>query len=266
MENFQGRDKRILVVVPHFFNTGKHESLPYGSHQLKNGSSRKKIIESSHSSLLKEFKSSGLNYEIVYLGISESSLMNIQVEVSPKDPRYLPWLAFDHAYTQTDKFDFIMVLEDDLELNEGTLNSLLRINSKIDSNKTLIPNRIETYKGISYCTDMIAMPGWKGPRFEYDGMSLRAPINIHSGFLLLGANRFRKAYEERPFNTPIQIIGDFMESAFANMHAYQEILRSVPTTNSVTIKHNDNWVKRMIEYGVLDEEETLDRIKSSINE
>jgi hypothetical protein len=266
MEKVQGSDNRILVVIPHFFNKDNHTSSYFGSHQTENFHFRKNIVKRSHASLLKEIESCGLIHEIIYLGISGSSLINTQVKVSPNDPRYLPWIAFDYAYAHAHRFDFVMVLEDDLEIDQGTLEPLLRINSKVGCNRTLIPNRIEIYKGVSYCTDLVAMPGWKGPRFSYHGMQIREPVNIHSGFLLLGAKRFVEAYDERPFKVPTQIIGDFMASAFANMHANQEIVRFVPTTAGITIKHNDNWAMRMIELGILDEKEVLDRIKLSVNE
>jgi hypothetical protein len=104
------------------------------------------------------------------------------------------------------------------------------------------------------------MPGWKGPKFEALGLQIREPINIHSGFLLLSAERFKKAYDSRPFKTPTQIIGDYMASAFANMHAFQKIVRAVPARECVTVLHRDNWGERMVEYSILSESEIHERI------
>ena len=251
---------RALVVVPHFFNLGGYTALHFGSHQVSNLDSRKLTLSNSKISIIREFERMGINYDLVYLGIRGANLLDLQVETNPTDPRFLPWLAMDHAYSRMDVYDLVAVIEDDIEITSGTFASLIAFNAVDDLEVTLIPNRIETFNQKTYCTDLIAMPGWKAPEFDLLGLRVREPINIHSGLIMLSKGRFKKAYESRPFTVPTQIIGDFMASAFANMHAFQKIVRAGPTAESVTVLHRDNWAERMIELSILSEAEVNRRI------
>lgn len=252
--------ERALIVIPHFFNFGEYATSHFGSHQVNNLEGRKVVLNKSKDSIIREFGRIGTEFDLVYFGISGANILDLQVETTASDPRFLPWLAMDFAFSKIDQYDLLVVIEDDIELMGTTLSSLIDFNSQNSIDVTLIPNRLETFNDHMYCTDLVAMPGWKGPKFEALGLQIREPINIHSGFLLLSAERFRKAYESRPFKTPTQIIGDYMASAFANMHAFQKIVRAVPTRECVTVLHRDNWAERMVEYSIFSESEIHDRI------
>jgi hypothetical protein len=236
----------------------------FGSHETKNIKNRRKFVESSKSRLEEELSGLNVEFEVIYLGIKNNCLVPLQIYVDPADPRFLPWLAFDYAFSKADEYDFICVLEDDLEIEFATLKKLLHFESIIDLETALIPNRIEVFEGIRYCTDLIAMPGWKGSTFEIDALTVREPINIHSGFLFLGREKFKKAYKERPFKNPTKIIGDYMASAFANIHANLRILRAVPLASTITVIHHDNWVQRMIENRKLSEDQARLLIQASL--
>jgi len=265
MRNKVKFDLSMLIVVPHFFNTGAYKQLMFGSHEARNASKRNQIIEHSKQALENELNSNGIKYDLVYLGIKESNLMNLQVYVEPADPRFLPWIAFDFAYSQIAKYDFVMILEDDIEIESGTLTQLLQLYNLLEPNDALIPNRIEVLDGIRYCTDLVAMPGWKRSSFNISSFTVREPINIHSGFLLMGREKFKSAYEQKPFEAPTLIIGDYMASAFANMHSNFRILRSIPVTNSMTVLHHDNWAKRMIDNRQASKSEIDKRIQDSFS-
>ena len=264
MKNHINSAARILIVVPHFFNVEENKPMMFGSHETKNIKNRRKIVENSNSRLLEELRTLEVDFEVVYLGLKNNSLMPLQAYVESDDPRYLPWLACDYAFSNIDDYDFICILEDDLEIEFGTLKQLLHFQSSLDMNTTLIPNRIEVFEGIRYCTDLIAMPGWKGPKFEIGDLTVREPVNIHSGFLFLGREKFKKAYQERPFEKPTKIIGDYMASAFANIHAYLRVVRAVPLSSKITVIHHDNWVQRMIENQKLNEDEARLLIRETL--
>jgi hypothetical protein len=254
---------RALVVVPHFFNHGGYIPSHFGSHQVGNLENRRMTLNRSKSSVIEEFKRMDIECDLFYFGIADAGILDLQIETTASDPRFLPWLAIDHAYSQIEKYDLITVIEDDIEFATGTLSNLIAFNTQDSLNVTLIPNRIENFKGNVYCTDLISMPGWKGSKFEFLGLSVREPINIHSGLVLLSAERFKTAYESRPFKLPTRIIGDYMASAFANIHAFQKVVRAVPVTESVTVLHRDNWVERMIELSVFSEADFYKRILSN---
>jgi hypothetical protein len=258
------RKKRILVVVPHFFNTGHHRPLLFGSYETENSEVRKTLLERSKFALETELNNADLDFEIYYLGIENSSLMELQIVVSPLDPRFLPWLAMDFAFSECENYDFVLVIEDDIEVESHTIPMLLAFNQFSEPKDTLIPNRIEFFDGFRYCTDLVAMPGWKGPKFTLAGLMVREPINIHSGFLFLRNDQYLQAYVDRPFKSPTLIIGDFMASAFANMHSNFRILRSLPVTGSVTVLHHDNWAQRLIDNGRVSQDEMKLRIRASI--
>ena len=256
--------KRVLVVVPHFFNTGHYKPLLFGSYETNNSELRKSLLERSKLALQDELNNADVDFEIYYLGIENSSLMELQIIVSPSDPRFLPWLAMDFAFSKCENYDYVLVIEDDIEVESRAIPVLLEFNEVAESNYALIPNRIEFYGGMRYCTDLVAMPGWKGSEFELLGQTVREPINIHSGFLFLSNEKYVRAYVGRPFKSPTLIIGDYMASAFANMHANFRMIRALPVTESVTVLHHDNWAQRFIDNGRVSQDEMKLRIIESI--
>jgi hypothetical protein len=255
---------RILIVVPHFFNAGTFPKLMFGSHEIKKIDHRRTIVDNCKSVLQVELESLGAEYELIYLGIKDNNLVPLQVQLNPEDPRFLPWAAIDFAHSQIEKYDFICILEDDLELEEGMLRSIINFETILDLNTVLIPNRIEIFEGVRYCTDLIAMPGWKGPKYEIAGQVVREPINIHSGFLFMSGEKFDIAYKTRPFKNPTIIIGDYMASAFANIHANFRVLRCIPAVDKVTLFHHDNWAQRLIDNGRISRDDVRNRIEGSL--
>ena len=255
-----------MIIIPHFFNFSGYAPSNFGSHQANNLSGRRVTLNRSKASIIHEFKKIGIEFDLVYFGIPGANILDLQIETRPQDPRFLPWLAMDYAYSQVHNYGLVVILEDDIELMGGSLPFLIEFNTQNSLDVTLIPNRLEMINGITYCTDLIAIPGWKGRKFDLLGLSVREPINIHSGFLLLSAERFKKAYESRPFKIPTQIIGDYMASAFANMHAFQRIVRAVPMCESVTVLHRDSWAERMIELSIFSESEIHNRILRTEND
>jgi hypothetical protein len=236
----------------------------FGSYEIEKIDYRRQIVENCKSVLKVELGNLGAEYEVIYLGIRDNNLVPLDFQVNLEDPRFLPWAAMDFAHSEIEKYDYICILEDDLELEEGLIRNLIHFETILDLNTVLIPNRIEVFKGIRYCTDLIAMPGWKGPKYEIAGRVVREPINIHSGFLFMSNEKFDLAYENRPFNTPTKIIGDYMASAFANLHANFRVLRPIPVVDEVTMLHHDNWAQRMIENGKISDESIRNLIKESL--
>jgi len=238
---------KILVIVPHYFSDSSVGHISFGSDDFKNIKVRKSLVESCYSELARVFKKLEYDYEIFRLGINGYSLMELDLEVKTKNSKFLPWIAMDYAYQMSESFDLIVVIEDDIFVNEDSMVQLVEFNSKSELDSILIANRVEQMLGQQFCTDLVAMPGWKSPSIKLEEKRFREPINIHSGLLLLNKEKFKLAYERRPFKEPTIIIGDYMASAFANMHAFFRIYRALPTSTEVTVLHLDSWVKRQID-------------------
>jgi hypothetical protein len=241
-----------LIVIPHFFKGESNQLGLFGSSDLKNIETRKKYLQRCLSTVKSTFESLQIEYEICIIGINDSSLLHLDLSVEVENPKHLPWIAMDFAYERSSFFDLVMVMEDDIEVNQKTIHQLIEFNTIQESNCILIANRIETYDKKEFCVDLLAMPGWKGNTLSKNGFKYRESINTHSGMILLSSSKFRIAYEQRPFNIPTRIIGDFMASAFANMHAYFQVVRAIPTSSEVTVFHLDSWVRRMVENNILD--------------
>jgi hypothetical protein len=239
-------NKKILVVIPHFFNGTKGQLADYGSEDLAKLDYRRSIVEECYETLKKSLSDMNMEFEILRIGIKNLSLVQLDVEVETENPRFIPWLAIDHAYKISHIYDYVLVVEDDILVEEGTITELLAFNSNENSDYILIPNRVEVIEGNQFCTDMIAMPGWKESTININGSLFREPINIHSGMFLLTSSKFREAFEKRPFKTPTIIIGGYMASALANMLAYFRILRKLPTSTEIPVTHLDSWVERQI--------------------
>jgi hypothetical protein len=253
---------KALILVPHYFNGVSGAHVPFGSSDIENESIRKSQVESCQSALNESFQALKIEYQIIKLGIKGSSLIDLDLELKTENPRFLPWIAMDHANTLSPDFDFVMVIEDDIQINSITLEAIISFNSQDESDSILIANRVEQILEEQFCTDLVAMAGWKSPAISLNGKSYREPINIHSGLLLLTSEKFRSAYTNRPFKEPTKIIGDYMASAFANMHAYFKILRALPTSSEVTVLHLDSWVQRQINNNLLEVDKFHEALKS----
>ncbi len=252
---------KALILVPHYFNGMAGTDVPFGSSDIENESIRKSQVERCQSALNESFKALNIEYQIIKLGIKGYSLIELDLEIETENPRFLPWVAMDHANALSLGYDFVVVIEDDIEINATTLGAIILFNGQDQSDSILIANRVEQLLEEEFCTDLVAMPGWKSPAISLNGKSYREPINIHSGLLLMTSEKFRSAYKNRPFKEPTKIIGDYMASAFANMHAYFKILRALPTSSEVTVLHLDSWVQRQINNNLLEVDKFHEALK-----
>lgn len=252
---------KALVLVPHFFNKEAGSTILFGSSDTENESKRKSQVENCQNAIHQSFQELDFEYTVLKVGIKGFSLLGLDLEIETKNPRFLPWAAMDHANELCVNYDFVIIIEDDIQINTVTLSELISFNSQANSDSILIPNRVEMIMEQQFCTDLIAMPGWKMSSISLNGKNYREPINIHSGVLLLTSEKFRKAYENRPFKEPTKIIGDYMASAFANMHANFKIYRALPTSNQVTVLHLDSWVQRQIDNNLLEVDDFLERLR-----
>ncbi len=257
----KSKHPKALILVPHYFKGVAGTEVPFGSSDIGNKGIRKSQVESCQRALNESFQALKIEYQIIKLGIKGSSLIDLDLEVETENPRFLPWIAMDHANRLSPDFDLIMVIEDDIQLNEITLEAIITFNSQDEPDSILIANRVEQLLEGQFCTDLVAMPGWKSPPITLSCKPYREPINIHSGLLLLTSEKFRMAYKERPFHEPTKIIGDYMASAFANMHAYFRVFRALPTRSEVTVLHLDSWVQRQLSNNLLQVDQFNEALK-----
>jgi len=244
---------KIVVIIFHYFNQTGLKTSQYGSFDTDSAVHRKEMVLRALLSIESSLSSVCSHSEILIAGDPKNALIPIDIDLSPfiENSKEIPWRAIDYAANLKQDYDFIMFIEDDIEFNSLTLKLLLRHEQRLFSRSILIPNRLENYKGSVFCVDLLAMPGWKS-RVRYSRrLRLRQPINTHSGIILVKATKFRRLYRNREFDKPTILIGDYMESALANLIGKNRVYRAVPSRNKMSVLHLDSWVLRQLTLGHL---------------
>jgi hypothetical protein len=240
---------RILVAVPHYFDKLSIHENGYGSYESLNYKFRTEMIQNTFASLINSLSSLEMDSKVLVFGIDNQYLTTPSVKVDIENPKFLPWKALEEMYVHIEDFDYFLFLEDDIVVSPKLILELLALDSELDENETVVPNRIELHNGIPFCVDMIVMPGWSPEIISVKGKVLAMPCNVHSGVMFLSRRKFKRAFSSRKFIEPTIIIGDYMASALANIHSSLKVYRSIPTSSTLTVFHQDSWTKRMIQNG-----------------
>ena len=148
-------NKKILVVIPHYFNGIKGQIVDYGSEDLEKMDYRRSIVEKCYVKLKKTLSDLNMEFDIIRIGIKNLSLIQLDIEVETENPRFIPWLAIDYAYKISNIYDYVLVVEDDIFVEDGTINEVLMFNSNENSDYVLIPHRVEVIEGNQFCTVVI---------------------------------------------------------------------------------------------------------------
>jgi hypothetical protein len=83
--------------------------------------------------------------------------------------------------------------------------------------------------------------------------------------MFMSKDKFIRAYSNRKFDEPTIIIGDFMASALANIHSSLRVYRSLPTSISLGVLHQDSWSHRMLSNGAFNEYQLSKLIEDAAN-
>jgi hypothetical protein len=244
---------KVVVIIFHYFDQTGLKTSEYGSFDTDSAVHRKEMVLRALLSIQGSLSSVCSHSEILIAGDPKNALIPIDIDLSPfiENSKEIPWRAIDYAADLKQDYDFIMFIEDDIEINSHTLKLLLWYEQRLFGRSILIPNRLENYKESVFCVDLLAMPGWKS-RVRYSRrFRLRQPINIHSGIIFVKATKFRRLYRKREFDKPTILIGDFMASALANLIGKTRVYRAVPSRSKMSVLHLDSWALRQLSLGHL---------------
>ena len=240
---------RILVAIPHYFDKLSIHDNEFGSYESVNYKFRNGIIQNTFASLRGCLKSLEMDSTVLVFGIGNQYLKKPSIKIDLVNPKHIPWKAIEEMYKRVEDFDYFLFLEDDIIISSQLILELLALDRELNENETVIPNRIELQSGKPFCVDIIAMPGWNPEIFSVKGKDLAVPRNIHSGFMFLSKEKFIRAFSLRKYVEPTIIIGDYMASALVNIHSALKVYRSLPTSSTLTVLHQDSWTERMVQNG-----------------
>jgi hypothetical protein len=230
-----GRKKRLLCFLNHYYN-------PNGPFKGKSATQRPEVRRLIVCRAIEQLRTSRFDIEIKVCGISEWGLINIDIPFTTlADPRHLIYASIERMVSQLESFDYFLNLEDDIYVPRETLVNAMDFDESEGCNELLHPNRMEIYQESKYCVDLRAMPGWTTMRRNYKGRHLAVAINPNSAFMLLSREKF--AYAVRMVDLSFRgiIIGDFMASAYCNVHAPFTLWRSFNDLNFHFVEHLDRW-------------------------
>ena len=244
---------RILAAVAHYFDSlGIHKN-EFGSYSQDNLNSRGLMFDRTIDALIVCLSELGAEFQIKVYGVENQYIRRPDVILENVDPKHIPFLTLDDMRTNLEDFDYFLFIEDDIELPSNILKDLLGIDSHLEIDETIIPNRLENRNGIQFCVDLVAMPGFKNGIKLVNGNVLAQSVNPHSGFMFMSREKFARAYSLRKCLEPTIIIGDFMASALANIHSSLKTYRSLPTSEELSVFHQDSWSNRMLLNGLMKE-------------
>jgi hypothetical protein len=240
---------KILVAIPHFYNVSGPKEFLHSSRAGVNMKERKFVVSQSINSYKTVFNELGLDGEILLIGDPTNSLFTINVDVSNglSNSLHIPWKAIDHIATFAKNYDFVVIAEDDIEVNSNTFRELISLETKLSMSDLVIPNRIEYFENEIFCVDLLGEYRWKFRSRKILGEDFRRPLNLHSGFLLLSSAKFQKAYELRKFKFPTEIgnLG-YLESALFNLAKTFKVYRKIPVNSALSVTHLDGWLARQV--------------------
>jgi hypothetical protein len=118
----------------------------------------------------------------------------------------------------------------------------MRFQDRSEVHEVLLPNRLETAaEGLTYCVDLLAMPGWRGLHRDFEGLRLDVAQNPHSGLALLSRRQLDYAIRRVDLSRREVIFGDFIASAFANLHQPFLLWRTRDDEAAHYVLHLDHW-------------------------
>lgn len=177
-------------------------------------------------------------------GMRESSLLPVDIDFSSviNDPRMLVYASIEKMVDEIEHYDYFLNIEDDILVSAEILYACIEFNKTSYCNEIFLPNRIEYKPNSTYqCVDLTAIPRWKNElQRKFRGVELGVAHNPHSGLSFLSRNQFMYAATRVKLSSREVLIGDYMASAFANLHAPFLIWRAKSYLRDHSVVHLDH--------------------------
>jgi hypothetical protein len=181
--------------------------------------------------------------DVKVCGIPGASLLPVDVDLSSvADPRHLIYASIERLAESRAGYDYFLCIEDDVLLPGEVVDRMMRFQDCSEVHEVLLPNRLETAaERLSYCVDLLAMPGWRGLHRDFEGLRLDVAQNPHSGLALLSRRQLDYAIRRVDLSRREVIVGGFIASGFANLHQPFLLWRVRDDEAAHSVVHLDHW-------------------------
>lgn len=233
------KNAKVAMFVVHFFSdiirgfSGRSTTSPRES--------RLEILETTLNShrMLK-------GVDVFVAGIDKSSLVPLDIDFSGLgiDPRLLVYETFAEVMPNTEQYDYLCVVEDDILVSPDIFINTFAFDGTHDVRDVFLPNRVEITKDIIKCIDLEVAPKMTTncETKVFRGRRLNVYENPHSGFFLVDREKKKIISQEVDPKYRGRIIGNYMASAFAHYHKPFRLYRTSDGLDFHTVRHLDRFI------------------------
>lgn len=180
--------------------------------------------------------------EVKVCGIPGFNLVPIDIDLTGKDPKHIPYESLNLMRASVDKYDYFLNIEDDILIGSDVINNIIEFDKTSGGKEILIPNRIEQRGDFWDCVDLRAMASWSKNKKRWNGLLLREAVNCHSGMLCMSTKKFKEGVKSLDPTYRKQFHGGPMASAFAYFHSPFTLYRNSNPNKFHSVWHLDNWI------------------------
>ena len=235
---------RALCLVPHYFGVGQEFTGGSTSTASRNG--RRRIVERTVAWLKR--LSPLFDPTVLVYGMEGQVLHPIDVDVASRisSPHFIPWTVFEDIGKELDRYDYFLVVEDDILVPVSALRRMIAARRDLADNEILFPNRLELLHGLPVIPDLYFLPRWTGYVRAWRRRQWHEAVNAHSAFLFMDRAQMTKALEATDFSKPEILKGSYMymDAAFFAAHRNFRLLRERAIVPRHFVFHQDSWSVR----------------------
>ena len=232
------RRAKILCHFNHFF--GKTSSF-VGKSTAGVPEQRFEIVQTA----LARIRALPYDMEIRVCGFPDFSLLPIDLDLSEiREPQHIVYASIERMFNTLDDYDYFLNIEDDILISGQVIDACFAFHPCSAVNEVYLPNRMERRAdGSLYCVDLLALPGWNQAfRRVFQNNTLGVAVNPHSAMSFLSRQQMDYAAGRLDLSRREIVIGGFMASAYANLHAPFLMWRAQSNPLDHHIIHLDNWI------------------------
>jgi len=184
--------------------------------------------------------------EIRVCGFPDFSLLPIDLDLSEiREPQHIVYASIERMFNSLDDYDCFLNIEDDILVADEVIEACIAFNASSTLNEVYLPNRMERRAdGSFYCVDLLCMPGWNGALHRiFRNTTLGIANNPHSGLFFLSRKQMHYAASRVNLCRREIVVGGFMASAYANLHAPFLLWRARSDLLAHHIIHLDKWLQ-----------------------
>ncbi|WP_322042787.1 hypothetical protein [Paraburkholderia sp. J67] len=228
---------RVLCHLNHFYGRASTET-EFGS-AVTPRAIRHDIVQRTIAAL----RALPFDVDLRVCGFKDHALVPVDIDLSAiGEPQRIVYESLQRMLGVIDQYDWFLNIEDDILIEPQTLERMMAFAAQSPVNEILLPNRVETSgTGEIYCVDLLAMPGWKSLRNEFDGLALDVADNPHSALMFLSREQMQYARDRVQWTRRDRIVGGLMASAYANAHQAFLLWRSKDNIEAHCVMHLDRW-------------------------